>query len=264
MAEFTANRIAAEIEKWAPLTYAEVYDNPGLLIGRGSKQVQKILVAVDASELVIAQAIAWNADMLIVHHPLPFTPIKKITDEDRLGRQLLTLIENHIVLYASHTNGDSAPGGGNDYACRLLNLEDVRAVAEENQIPCLRIGKLKKACTLEELADKVKEAYHLPKVRIFGNSKQKVGKVAVCIGSGMDFASLASGQGADVLITGDISDHRADPAVANGLSLIDATHFLTDRLAMEQLAEKLRQLVAEKAAGIQIALAHEKEPFQTI
>ena len=264
MVELTAGMIAEEIEKWAPKIYAEPYDNPGLILGRSNKQVKKIVMAVDASELVIAQAVAWGADMLIVHHPLPFTPIKTITDEDRIGRQILTLIENHITLYAVHTNGDSAPNGGNDYACHLLGLQNVRAVAAEDEIACLRIGELKESCTLEALGSLVKEAYQLPHVKVYDSRKKEVKKVAVCIGSGMDFAPLAIKEGADVLITGDISYHKADAALASGLSLVDATHFLTDRLAVKNLAQKLEKFLLESEMEVQVALAKEKELFQVI
>lgn len=96
------------LEDLAPLKYAESWDNPGLLAGREEKEVHNIMVALDPSEDVIDQAVAQNVDMLITHHPMIFTPLKKISTQDFIGKKLVKLIQNDISYYAMHTNFDCA------------------------------------------------------------------------------------------------------------------------------------------------------------
>jgi len=78
-------------EKYAR-TYALDWDNVGLLAGRSDKSVKKIYVALDATDEVIDAAIKMGADMLVTHHPLIMSGLKKITDGDFIGNRLIRLI----------------------------------------------------------------------------------------------------------------------------------------------------------------------------
>ena len=98
------------LEELAPKELACEWDNPGLLAGRGDKEVKTILVAVDATDAVLDQAEEAGADMLLTHHPLIFKPVKSVTDRDFIGRRLLRLIQADCPYYAMHTNFDAAPG----------------------------------------------------------------------------------------------------------------------------------------------------------
>ena len=75
--ELTVQQIADFMEEWAPLGYAEDYDNVGLLVGHPEQPVHRIMVCVDASEAVIAQALEKKVDLLLTHHPLIFRPLKE-------------------------------------------------------------------------------------------------------------------------------------------------------------------------------------------
>ena len=99
--------IMAMIEGTYPRSAALEFDNVGLQVGRSEKEVRRIyLAALDATDAVIEQAVEQEADMLITHHPLIFSPRKHITDEDFIGRRLLKLIRSDISYYAMHTNYD--------------------------------------------------------------------------------------------------------------------------------------------------------------
>ena len=65
-------------ERWNP-SYALEWDNVGLLVGREEKEIKKIFTALDATEETIAQALEFGADLLITHHPMIFSPVKKVT-----------------------------------------------------------------------------------------------------------------------------------------------------------------------------------------
>ena len=262
--EMTVRKIVDFMEQWAPLSYAESYDNPGLIVGREDAAVSGVRLSVDASESVIRQAIEKKADLLLAHHPLIFHPLRKVSDQDLIGKRVLLLAESRIALYAAHTNLDSAPGGNIDRAAALLGLTNVRAVGAEGEIPCLRIGQLEKGMTLKELADHTAEVFSLDGVRVIGDPARPMQKVALVTGSGMDFADLAADMGADVLLTGDITYHKADEALSKGLSLIDATHFGTDRLSLTWIRDELSAFFSKEKADVEIWIAEEEDPLRPL
>ena len=84
------------IEATYPRTAALDFDNVGLLAGRADKEVNRVYLALDATDRVIERAIEAGADMLITHHPLLFSAVKKVTDEDFITRRIVKLIQNDI------------------------------------------------------------------------------------------------------------------------------------------------------------------------
>ena len=116
--------IASIMDKLAPRKFAEEWDNVGLLVGDGSKDVSKILVALDATFEVVKEAIDKKVDMIVTHHPLIFKPIKNVKADNPVGSLLIQLIKNDISLYAAHTSFDIAPNGMNDILCNVLGIYD--------------------------------------------------------------------------------------------------------------------------------------------
>lgn len=109
------------IEELSPSKYAYEWDNVGLIIGKKDKNIDKIMVALDATESVVDEAIKIKADMIITHHPIIFKGIKKITSDDFIGRKIMKLIENEICLYSLHTNYDTV-GSLSELLAQKLNL----------------------------------------------------------------------------------------------------------------------------------------------
>ena len=95
------------IEGTYPKSAALGFDNVGLQAGRSEKEVRRIYLALDTTDAVIEEAIAQEADMLITHHPLIFSPLKHITDEDFIGRRLLKLIRSDISWHGRAFRTDS-------------------------------------------------------------------------------------------------------------------------------------------------------------
>ncbi|HHY79465.1 MAG TPA: Nif3-like dinuclear metal center hexameric protein [Thermoanaerobacter sp.] len=116
--------IASIMDKLAPRKFAEEWDNVGLLIGDGSKDISKVLVALDATSEVIKEAVDKKVDMIVTHHPLIFKPIKNVRADNPVGSLLIQLIKNDISLYAAHTSFDIAPNGVNDILCNVLGIYD--------------------------------------------------------------------------------------------------------------------------------------------
>lgn len=112
------------IEDWAPSATAQSYDNVGLLVGRMSRQVNKVLVALDVTPQVVDEAIEQGADCLLVHHPLIFKPLKRLTDNSLESSLALRLAESGIALYVAHTNLDAARDGVSFQLARDLGVTE--------------------------------------------------------------------------------------------------------------------------------------------
>lgn len=114
--------VLGELEKWAPLAYAEDFDNVGLLVGERNTEVKGILVALDCLEEVIDEAIEKECNLIVSFHPIIFSGLKKITGRTYVERVVLKAIKHNIAIYAMHTALDNSFSGVNNIMCDQLNL----------------------------------------------------------------------------------------------------------------------------------------------
>lgn len=256
--------IIKELEKcWNPI-WAMEWDNVGLLVGREEKEVQRIFVALDVTEETLQQAILQKADMIITHHPLLFSPLKKITTESFVGNRVITLIQNDISYYAMHTNFDVK--GMPQLNSSMLGLKDVEVlevtgINDKNQEEGIgRIGKLPKPMGLREFAQKVKHDFQIPDVRMYGAEKKEIHTVAFGSGSGKSLAKEAVKKGADVLLTGDVDYHTAIDLTAQNLAVIDAGHYGTEYCFIEYMKKELKRMFPE----MEIFTAKVQHPYEVI
>ncbi|MEH6657549.1 Nif3-like dinuclear metal center hexameric protein [Leeuwenhoekiella marinoflava] len=136
----TVNDIASALEEFAPLTYAEDFDNVGLLLGNKNTEVTGVLVALDTLENTVDEAIANNCNLIVSFHPIIFSGLKKITGKNYVERVILKAIKNDIAIYAIHTALDNMPHGVSKGMCDALKLENRKVL-----IP--RKGVIKKLTT---------------------------------------------------------------------------------------------------------------------
>lgn len=128
--EITLSQIAASIEKVAPLSTQESWDNCGWqVVGDKTKPVKKILVTLSVSQNTIEEAVRAGADLIISHHPYIFSPLKSVTDPI-----ILSLIRNGISLYSAHTNWDKYKNGMNRPLADLLGLKDISVLFPETNL----------------------------------------------------------------------------------------------------------------------------------
>lgn len=121
------------MEEIAPSRFAESWDPAGLQIGNPKAPVGKIAFALDATLEIVRSAIEKKVDLLITHHPLFFTPLKKIDLSTPMGNLAGEAIRGGLAIYAAHTNLDSAPGGLNDTLCEKLGLENTKVLSDEKE-----------------------------------------------------------------------------------------------------------------------------------
>lgn len=258
-----ASEVVERLELLSPSQYAESWDNSGWQCGRTKKEVQKILLAVDATDEVVEEAILSDTDMLITHHPLIFPKVSKITDQNFIGKRLLKLMQADVCLYAMHTNFDVM--GMADEAADKLGLLDrkVLDVLYEDSISqegIGRIGKLPREISLQEMAELVKETFWLDSVRVYGDLDKRIKVAAISPGSGKKMSPKAILGGADVLITGDIDHHEGIDAVAQGMAVIDAGHYGIEKIFVSYMKEYL----LKELPDITVTTASQKEPFIVI
>ena len=251
------------LEKQSPKSYACDWDNVGLLVGREDKEIQKIYIALDATDEAIEEAIANGADMLLTHHPMIFKGMKRVTQEDFIGRRVIRLIQNDMVYYAMHTNFDVM--GMADLAADYLEISDTRvleitSVSETGEEGIGRYGSLKKEMTVRECCEEVKQAFSLENVKVFGDLERKVKTAAISPGSGRSVISNALQAGVDVLITGDIDHHEGIDAVAQKLTVIDAGHYGVEHIFIPYMEQYLKR----EAKELEIAVQPLTFPFQII
>lgn len=251
------------IEAAYPRDAALGFDNVGLLAGRAEKEVERVYLALDATDAVIDHALEAGADMLITHHPLIFSPLKSVTDEDFVGRRVLKLIRGDLSYYAMHTNYDVL--GMAALSEKILGLKDTEVLdvtmeAEGREEGIGRTGRLPEEMSLEECCLYVKHKLNLGSLKVFGDMEQRVSRLAISPGSGKSAIAPAIAKGADVLVTGDIGHHDGLDAVEQGLSVIDAGHYGTEYIFIEDM----KRFFEEKMPGVEAVTAPIAHPFQVI
>ncbi|MCL2708297.1 MAG: Nif3-like dinuclear metal center hexameric protein [Defluviitaleaceae bacterium] len=253
-----ANWVIDVIERFAPLSSAEDWDNTGLLAGSGKKMVSKIIVALDATLPVIKEAVDGGYDMLITHHPLIFEPLKRIVESDPLGAKLLQLIKNDITLYCAHTNLDVAEGGLNDITFDALGLIDKGPLLSpiDDGLSLGRTGFLREAISLERFIDSLAErlAIEAREIRYAGDLTKTVKKVGICVGdaSGRRYMRAAADSGCDVYVTGDVRYHSALDAIDLNLCVVDVTHYRSETAAVLLLAGLLQDEAKKSGAVLTV------------
>lgn len=236
------------IEQLAPSYMKESWDRVGLNCGHLDRPVEKILVALDPFKEVCEEALEMEADLIVTHHALLWTP-GFITDMDEQGRNALFLIENNIACINAHTNLDCAPGGVNDVLAQKLGLQDIRIIdpkgvdAEGRPWGLLRMGTLPSQ-PLQEFLTVVKNKLGCQALK-YVDSGKKVCRVAVGGGACAGELQKVHAAGCDTFVTSDVRYNQFWDAQNLGINLIDAGHFHTENPVCVYLADKLREAFPE-------------------
>lgn len=144
MATHTVRDLSTTMQSIAPLSYAEAWDKVGLLAGDATRTLGgPVLLTIDLTEAVMAEAIAMQASAIIAYHPPIFEPLARITDATPRQRIILRAVEHHIAIYSPHTALDAIPGGVCDWLCEGISGSatpgkingDVRALTPHPQQP---------------------------------------------------------------------------------------------------------------------------------
>ena len=145
--------ILSLLEEIAPLSYAEDFDNVGLLVGNQETELTGVLVCHDALESVIEEAVTKKCNLIVCFHPILFSGLKKITGKNYVEKAVIKAIKNDIAIYALHTALDNHQQGVNKIFCDALELKNTKILIPKQNF----IHKLV-TYTIPENANQVRNA----------------------------------------------------------------------------------------------------------
>ena len=120
---------------FAPLPLQDGFDNAGMQVGLTDAEVTGVLLCLDVTEAVVDEAVALGYNLIVSHHPLIFSPLKRVTGSTYVERCVIKALANGIAIYSAHTNLDNAPGGVNYRIAAKLGLQNVKIlVPKENAL----------------------------------------------------------------------------------------------------------------------------------
>lgn len=227
-----------KIEKFCPSTLAEEWDNSGYQISYDENDVTSVLVALEITFDVIAEAKTVGANVIVTHHPLYFGGTAYITPEYTIGKYTGELTSSGISVFSAHTSFDKLTGGNNDYFGELLGAKDIALPHAEEDI--YRLGTVPET-TVGDFIDKLVSVFDLNPafIHLVGEKNKKVSRIGWCTGAGFEFVYPAVENGAELFITGDLKYHDARDASERGIPVIDIGHFGSEKIFTENMYNML-------------------------
>ena len=245
-----ASIVANAIEEFAPGHIQESWDNSGFTIGGPNKEVSFALLALDCTPALIEEAVIRGADMIITHHPLIFTPLKKIVGESLVERMVERAIENGIVIYSAHTNADKVLPGVSGLLAHRLGLDKAEILdPQDESIGLGVVGNLSTPLFAEELLSLLKKKFNLNLIRHSKPIENKIERVALCGGSGGSLIDIARAAGAQVLVTGDLSYHKF--LCEDGFMVMDIGHFESEN----EVLVLLKDILSKKIPNFEVRIS---------
>ena len=251
----TVNELAEIIELRYPKSLAVEWDVVGLATNNSKIKVNNILLTIDVTEDVVAEAIEKSIDLIISHHPLILDP-EEISDiQNKRIQSRIQMEENDIALYVAHTNADIAQGGVNDSLAKVLALQNIESFGAENMA---RKGNLTTQISLREFINLLKDK--LPQVKssiqVSGKLDSKISKIALCGGSGSALLEEVRREDVDVFVTADLKHHAvSDNENMNGPALVSVSHWASEWTWLPELKEQLKTDLAQKQLDSRIFIS---------
>lgn len=228
----STEKIIEYIRKIAPEEFQEDWDNSGYQV-RIKNETDKVILCMDVTDRVIDHAIEAGTKLIISHHPMIFTGVKRIDEDSYLGKNIIKLIENKISVYSSHTSLDVSDRGVNVALAEALGLPIVENFAMTDTTT---IGYVLRNNIGDEIYERLKDLG-----AIFYGKKVPVEKIAIVGGAGMSYFDEAIAKGVDMFITGDIKHHDGQRGYEENISLVDLTHYGSEKFVLNKLKDLLEE-----------------------
>ncbi len=238
--------ITSEIEKRAPLSYQESYDNCGMQVGDPEQEVKGVLITLDVTEAIVDEAIQKGCNLIVSHHPLIFKGQKKICGRTYVERCVIKAIKHDIAIYSSHTCMDKAVNGVSAKMAEKLGITIERPLEVERigneEIGLGAIGELAQEEDALAFLRRVKETFKVGNIRHTDIPQgQKAKRIALCGGSASEFLDNAIASKADVYLTADVKYHQFFD-VEGRIVLADIGHFESEQFTKEIFYEIISKI----------------------
>jgi dinuclear metal center YbgI/SA1388 family protein len=251
------------LESIAPLRLAAEWDNVGLLV-EGEREIHRIVLCIDLTEFVLAEAIGQGADLVVAYHPPIFQGLTRFTSSN--GRVVQRAIRAGLHVYSPHTALDAASDGMTDWLVRAVGeVYGLAPIVPDVRDPSLGAGRtatLRTPAPLLEIVARIKTYLGVSVVRVASQSSYVQGDpglvhtVAACPGAGSDIVGRA--RDADLVLTGEMRHHEILSRVAKGSAVVLTDHTHSERGFLPILARRL----ADRLPGVSVSCSMvDKEPL---
>ncbi|MCY3004690.1 MAG: Nif3-like dinuclear metal center hexameric protein [Planctomycetota bacterium] len=245
--ESSVQEVLLHLNQIAPLGLAESWDNVGLLAGDPAMRVKTLMTCLSLTDSVLEEAIRHGVNLIVVHHPVPFKPIDRITTQTTTGKLLWDAIRHCIAIYSPHTAWDNAPKGINRQLAQILQLGNLRPLQvspkpefAQSELGSGIVGEFATATKLSDLWARLESAIPGIRPRCTDPQDSHVGRVGIVCGSGASLMPLVLKHQCEAFVTGEATYHQSLEAQAQGVSMLLMGHFASERFAMHKLASMLQ------------------------
>ncbi len=228
----TVKNIYDFLNSIAPFDTQDEWDNSGFLVGEFRKEVKTAVLSLDPTPSAVEFAKSVNADLLLTHHPVIFSPLESVTE----GSPAYELARAGISQISTHTCFDKAENGINDNLAKALRLENPERLDGGNVV----VGELSLEMSVDDLADYVSLMLESDKVT-FTNTDKPIKKVAVGGGGSGVFIDLAM-ENADCFVIGEMKYHEMLDAQQQGRAVICAGHYESENEPFLMLKDTLEKM----------------------
>lgn len=242
----------AALESIAPLGLAADWDNVGLLLEprpASDARIEKLLLTIDLTEAVLAEAIEAGAGLIVTYHPPLFSGVKRLTQAVARERVVLGAVLNGLFVYSPHTALDACREGVNDWLLGAFGPGESAPIEPDQKSPDQGQGRLLQLAAplaLNAAVARIKAHLGLAAVRVARpahSENPSVQSVAVCAGAG---GSVLEKVRADLYLTGEMRHHDILAKQAEGSSVVVCDHTNTERGYLPLLARRLREALHDE------------------
>ena len=245
----TVRELYAYLEAQSPRDLSCEWDNDGLMCcADDTKEVHRVLVALDITAAVAERAVKEGYDLIVSHHPLIFRPLAAVSIGETVANKVIKLLVSGVSAMSFHTRLDAVTGGVNDVLAEALGLCNPTPFGPDGEA-IGRIGTLSTPMTLRAFAARVKEVTGAEYVQI-SDAGIPVQRVALLGGGGSGEVKAAAAAGADTYLTGELKHDQLTEAPERGMNLIMGGHFYTENPVCERLRDLLLQADASLTVDI--------------
>lgn len=231
--------IIGAIEKVAPLSVQDGFDNSGLQVGLPEQEISSVLICLDVTEEVVAEAESLGCQLILSHHPLLFHPLKSVSDSTYQQRCVIRAVKDGIAVYSAHTSLDNARGGVNFKIAEVIGIKDLSWLSAKESADAGSgvIGELSNPMQDSEFLMMLKDRFGVTALKHSATSGRLIRKVAVCGGAGAFLLPDAIRKAADCFVCGEFRYH--DYFENSGVLLAELGHYESEQFTQVLLLDIL-------------------------